>query len=97
MKVKVSQEAKNDLVDIAEYTQKKWGVRQRQKYIGLIQGQFKHIAQNPLACRKRTEYNPQIRISHVGQHLVVYLIIDEDILVIRVLHGSADFEALFED
>ena len=35
-----------------------------------------------------------LRSFPVGEYVIIYRILDEDILILRVLHGSRDIEAL---
>jgi toxin ParE1/3/4 len=53
---------------------------------------FEFLAANPRAARERDEFSPPVRLHPFGVHIVVYRIVGEDILVVRVLHERQDWE-----
>lgn len=85
-------EALNDLEDIWFYTAKKWGVEKAIEYIDLLNAKFSAIAEQPLLNRERLEFTPPVRLHHHRSHLIVYTLIDEGIVIIRVLHKNMDVE-----
>jgi toxin ParE1/3/4 len=51
---------------------------------------------NPKIDRDRDEdLRPGLRSFPVGEYVIVYRIQDEDVLILRVLRGSRNVEALF--
>ena len=42
-------------------------------------------------ARERTEVRPPVRLYTYMAHVIVYIIEDEDVLILRVLHGSSDW------
>ena len=44
----LTQKALTDLLEIGRYTQKHWGVEQRNTYLSMIDGCFQEIAADPL-------------------------------------------------
>lgn len=48
------------------------------------------LAQQPLSCKLREEFNLAVRIHHCQHHLIVYLENKASIRIIRVLHESMD-------
>ena len=97
MDIFVSDEAQTDLAEIAQYTQEKWGVKQRRKYLRALNSKFQEILESPLLCRERNEFSPPVRFCHNGQHLIIYLIIKRGVLIVRVIHGSADVNSQLSD
>ena len=93
----ISHEAKKDLRSIGLYTQRKWGKKQRRKYLSALWNKFQFLFDNPLVCRERKELNRPVRIYRQGNHLIIYVIRDESILIVRVLHTSMDIELLLEE
>jgi toxin ParE1/3/4 len=52
---------------------------------------FDFLAANPRASLERDEFSPPVRLHPFGVHLVVYRIVGEEILILRVLHGRQDW------
>jgi toxin ParE1/3/4 len=86
--------AEIDFEKIWHYTAKKWGVKQAIKYTNELEKVFLILADNPLMCRERFEFEPPVRIHHHGSHLIIYLMReDEHIIIARVLHENMDIDA----
>lgn len=47
---------------------------------------FRLLADNPHLARERTETHEPVRAYRFKAHLIVYLIQDDDILIVRVRH-----------
>ncbi len=54
------------------------------------------LADNPYIGRARPELAPGLRSFPVGNYIVFYRPIEDGVEVVRVVHGSRDIEALFE-
>jgi len=84
--------AEQDLIDIWLYTFNEWGERQADSYLNDLAVTFNLLAEQPLQCRERSEFNPTVRIHHHGSHIIVYLAVEEGINIIRVLHERMDVD-----
>lgn len=91
------QQAKQDLVDIWLYTYGQWGEKQADKYLDDLEAALHLLAEQPLICRERREFTPPVRIHNHAHHLIVYLIEDDGINIVRVLHESMDIDAQLSD
>lgn len=89
---RVSKQAKNDLRHIGQYTQREWGQAQRRKYLSGLDEKFILLSDNPHLAAERHEFTPPIRVHHHARHLIVYVVDDTGILIVRVLHQSADID-----
>jgi toxin ParE1/3/4 len=69
-----------------------FGIAQAEKHHSGLERLFEFLAANPCAAREREEFSPPVRLHPFGVHVVVYRIVGEDILVVRVLHGRQDRE-----
>lgn len=67
------------------------------KLLDLFEEKFQIIAQSPEMGRKREELAPKLRSFPAGKHVIFYRCGQKRIEVIRVLHGSRDIEAIFEE
>lgn len=92
MAYRTTLEADEDIVRIYVQGTVNFGVDQANAYFeGLFQT-FEILALNPQMARERSELRPPVRIHPYGSHVVAYIIEGEDILIVRVLHGSQDWE-----
>ena len=93
-RLRVTVEAQADLGKIASYTQKKWGVAQRNVYLQQLEQSFSRITSHPSIGRACDHVRQGYRYLRVGQHLVFYRIAhDKSVEVIRVLHKAMFIEA----
>lgn len=92
MRFKKTGLADGDLIDIYVYGYRSFGVSQAEKYYSELNEIFQFLAETPYVCRERTEFIPPVRIFHHGRHLIVYLVNDDHILIVRVLHDSMDIK-----
>ncbi|QNT71077.1 type II toxin-antitoxin system RelE/ParE family toxin [Defluviicoccus vanus] len=45
-----------------------------------------------MLARERAEFDPPVRLHPYQAHMIAYIIRDDGILIIRVLHGRQDWE-----
>ena len=94
---RVSKAAQKDIREIGLYTQREWGAAQRRTYLSGMERQFENIAQSPFLAAERKEFTPPVRILPYERHLIVYLIEDDGIFIVRILHASMDIPAHLSD
>ncbi len=92
MPYKITAEADNDLIKIYVYGFLNFGETQAEKYFSELEDCFQFLSETPLICRERAEFTPPVRNHHYGRHLVIYVIHDDLILIVRVLHDSMDVQ-----
>ncbi len=92
MPYKLTSKAENDLIEIYVYGFQKFGERQAEKYFSELEDCFQVLNTSPLICRERIEFTPPVRIHHHGRHLVIYVIQENQILIVRILHDSMDIQ-----
>jgi len=98
MQLFFSNDAEEDLINITEYTIKKWGYRQADKYNLEIENAYQIIKKNPfdLLCKSRDDILTNLRSINVGKHAIFYRILnDTTIEILRILHLSMDFKRHF--
>lgn len=86
----ISDRAREDLRNIAEYTEKRWEVEQKSTYLGLIEQGFGDILRNPAVGAPRDHIKPGYRSVNVGRHLIFYRDSGADIWIVRVMHQNMD-------
>jgi toxin ParE1/3/4 len=89
---RLTRKAREDLKSIARYTQKTWGVAQRNKYLTQLDKRFAVLADAPTLGRSCDAIRPGYRKYHEGRHLIFYVPIPEAIKIVRILHDSMDAE-----
>jgi len=82
----LTQKAKDDLLDIIEYTQTTWGKQQIRAYIDAIEEQCQMLANNPGIGKGADEIAPDLLSHPIESHVIYYKRQRVDIFVIRVLH-----------
>ena len=83
-----------DLKSIAKFTQERWGVRQRNTYLKVIDQVFRVLAKNPDMGRACDEVREGYRKFPHGSHVIYYNQIDGDpVLIVRILHSTMDVDS----
>lgn len=88
----LSERAKKDLVDIANYTEKKWSEEQAERYIRMLLSACGELADKPLVGRSYDPIYPGLRGSACGNHVIFYRVLSRSkVRIVRVLHEKMDF------
>jgi toxin ParE1/3/4 len=89
--------AEADLDDIWYYVAKESGsIEIANRLIDSITDRFSLLASFPHLGRARDDdFGVDSRSMAVGDYVIVYVVVAEDILILRVVHGRRDLEALF--
>jgi toxin ParE1/3/4 len=90
--LRLSRRAEIDLAEIADYTIGEFGLTQARQYRDNINACFKSLADNPHLGRSADELAPGLRRIRLQAHVIFYLHRQDQILIVRVLHHSMDFE-----
>lgn len=83
---KLSNQAVEDFESIYEYTWRKFGYQQADKYTTEMEQLFLLLEKNALMGRNRSEIKEGTRQYNHRQHAVFYQNADYGILIIRILH-----------
>ena len=68
------------------------GHEQARRYAAFLRSRMKSLRQFPLR-HPEVEDRPGLREMRVGQHIVFYLVRDEAIEIVQILHVATDFKA----
>jgi toxin ParE1/3/4 len=60
-----------------------------------IRNRCRVLAEHPFAGRPRPELDSELRSYAAGDYLIFYAATEEEVTIIRVLHGARDIEAAF--
>lgn len=95
---RLTDKAETDLDDIWLYVAKESGdVTIAQNVVFSITERFHLLATHPYAGRARdSDLGPGRRSFPVGNYVIVYSIVNSDVLILRVAHGSRNLAALMK-
>ena len=85
-----SKEALVDLEEIWLYTADHWGIKQADRYYFLIMDEIDHISKNVESGRSMNEIRKGYRASKVKSHIIFYKLVDEVVVINRILHERMD-------
>jgi toxin ParE1/3/4 len=95
---RVAPRAEADLDDIWLYVAKESGsVDVATRLIDSITDRFCLLAGFPYAGRSRArDFGAGMRSFPVSESVIIYCVEGDDVFILRVVHGSRDFDRLFE-
>jgi toxin ParE1/3/4 len=88
----LSPRAQGDLSDIWDYTAEHWGAEQANAYLRVLQRAIEVVAHDPRRGRPYDEVREGYRAHLAGSHMLIYRVLENGIVVVRVLHSRMDFE-----
>lgn len=87
-KLRFSADARADFRDIRRYTSQQWGTQQRDIYDARLSGALNSLLDYPQLGPTRDDLFVGCRNLLVAHHIIYYRIVDDVIIVGRVLHRS---------
>ena len=88
---RLTPEAREDLVEIGEFTDDRWGEDQRQAYMVAFAETFRAIAEGTAQIRKSDGIKPGLRSCLMRRHVIFFRHNrDGAVEIIRILHASQD-------
>ncbi len=89
---KVSGKAETDITKMYEYGIESFGLKQAQAYLLGMHTLFQILADNATLGRDASEFMMSLKRFSYKSHTIFYLASDIDILIVRVLNQSMDYE-----
>ncbi|HCO82175.1 MAG TPA: plasmid stabilization protein [Arenibacter sp.] len=86
----LSQEAENDIEEIFEFGEYKFGKAQAISYLIQMEEHFVLLAENPGIGKKRNEIKEGLFSLPYVSHIIFYRILENNIRIVRVLNGGRD-------
>lgn len=83
-----------DLEDIADYIAEQASDRRAREFLRKIYSQMQIYASQPNAGRSRDELKQGMRSFLYNRYIVFYQPEEDGIMIVRVLHGSQDLNAM---
>jgi toxin ParE1/3/4 len=94
MKVILADKAKGDLFRIYSYIEQR-SPAAAEKILARIDKKFDQLAWFPFIGRERSSLAPGLRSAVVGVHLILYTVLDDNIIIVRVIDGRMDIDEEF--
>lgn len=88
---RLTPKAVDDLEEVWRYSAENWGVDKADLYADGLAHLFDTLVENPVLAPERTEFTPPVHIHTHQSHLVIYIIEDDQILIVRILGGQQDW------
>lgn len=86
--------ARNDLEDIWLYTAQQWSFQQADRYTDILEDTFERLLFMPEMARERPEFDPPVRIHPSAEHLILYRVEEDHLVILRVLGAGQDWHAI---
>lgn len=86
---RVSRAARQDLLRIGRFTERRWGKAKRNHYLGQLDEAFGLISENAAIGSSCDEIYPGYRKFPEGSHVIYYRLTDM-VEIIRILHERMD-------
>lgn len=97
MKYVLRPTARAELAGIWSYTAQRWGVVQADGYIDEIVRRIEFATEFPGIGSEATGLPPQYRKLNAGSHRVIYRCIEDELIVVRVIHEREDVPTGVDD
>jgi len=88
----LSLEAENDLEEIWIFGLDNWGLKQADDYHGQLISMCRYLSENPLLGKSQDYIAEGLRSYPCGSHRLFYMVSNDCITVVRILHQSMDTE-----
>jgi len=94
--IKISNPARNDFKNIAQYTLKEWGKLQKKTYLNYFKQSFITLSQNnknlmPLG-KPRQDIGEGLLSYRIKEHVVYFRETKQEFVIVRILHSRMDPE-----
>lgn len=86
--------AQRDLEEIWLYSAQTWSMAQADRYIDIIEDTFDRLLFMPEMARERSEFDPPVRIHPNAEHLIIYRLEQDQLIILRVLGAGQDWQAV---
>jgi toxin ParE1/3/4 len=93
----LTQKAKDDLKEIARYTQTTWGRKQRNRYLAMLDGMFHDLAANPMKGRDCSNIRDGYWKLPVGKHIILSRLENGVIEIVDILQECMDIPSRLFD
>ena len=97
-KFHLSNKAVEDLDSIWLYTLETWSESQADGYYQDLLSACQYVADHPFYLDKEySEIMPGLYCHRCRKHLLFYVVVDDSVEIVRILHERMDIESKFDD
>ena len=86
----ISRRAAHDLREIRRFSVEHWGERVAEEYLDGIEQALNQLRERPGLLRTKPEFSPHFRFYRVKRHFLVCSLVENNIYLLTVKHGSLD-------
>lgn len=86
--------AQDDLEKIWLYTAQQWSVEQAERYTDILEDTLDQLVFMPEMARERSEFEPPVRIHPSAEHLIIYQIEGDHLVILRILGAGQGWQAI---
>ena len=86
MRARLSARARRDNEDILLYTIQEWGVERAKEYAHDLEEALARLERFPILGKPAPRIDDLVRVLKVKQHLMIYEILEDEIVIIRIVH-----------
>jgi toxin ParE1/3/4 len=86
--------ALEDIADILLYTLNEWDARTASEYDQQINNAINRLSLHPYVGRNRSDLRPRLRSVPVGEHIIIYRIEGDAIVIQHLVHRHRDFRRM---
>lgn len=94
-KYRLSEAARRDLMEIAEYGDKHWGVRQSDAYKDRLKQRFEVLVDSPFLYQSVDHIRESYRRCVCGVHSIYYQVGDDSVEIMRILRSQDPADKLY--
>jgi toxin ParE1/3/4 len=94
---RLTEPAIKDIEQIADYIASQSGLAESEKFLSKLDAKFAKIVQFPNLGRQRDEILLNIRSLSIDTYLILYMPIEQDVEILRIVSGYRNISALFPD
>ena len=91
---RLTPKAEEDLAAIWRLSAETWSAAQSDTYLDTLVATIDTIVAMPPLARERREFDPPVRIHSTAEHVIIYLVDGDVIVVIRILGGRQNLRAM---
>jgi toxin ParE1/3/4 len=89
--IRLTKPAQHDLYRIAVDGLERFGAYQLAEYEAGLNDTLIFLSEYPYAAEEHSEYRPPVRIYPYKAHIIIFEVIDNDVVVIRVCNAREDW------
>ncbi|UXN05029.1 type II toxin-antitoxin system RelE/ParE family toxin [Bartonella sp. HY406] len=97
MAYQLTPQAEQDLEEIWHFGAQTWSENQADKYLDELVSVFELISIMPNLAPLRHNFEPPVHIHVHHQHVIIYNLVGENIVIIRILGGKQNWPVLLKE